>query len=125
MSLDIYLRGESKKVECYCHCCNNKHEREDRELYYANNITHNLGEMAEEAGIYKLLWRPEEIGIFKAQQLITPLRDGLNLLQSNPKKFKQFNPKNGWGNYDNFISFVEEYLKVCEKFPNANIKVSR
>ena len=33
---------------------------------YSANITHNLGKMAEEAGIYKHLWRPEEIGITKA-----------------------------------------------------------
>jgi hypothetical protein len=30
------------------------------------NITHNLGEMAKAAGIYMELWRPEEIGIIKA-----------------------------------------------------------
>jgi len=34
---------------------------------YDANITHNLGAMAEAAGIYKHLWRPEEIGITKAQ----------------------------------------------------------
>lgn len=44
---------------------------------FGSNITHNLGEMAEEAGIYKHLWRPEEIGITKADQLIAPLREGL------------------------------------------------
>lgn len=30
---------------------------------YSANITHNLGAMAEAAGIYLALWRPEEIGI--------------------------------------------------------------
>ena len=41
------------------------------------NITHNLCAMAEEAGIYKACWRPEEIGITKAAQLIEPLRNGI------------------------------------------------
>lgn len=29
---------------------------------FSANITHNLGEMADKAGIYKACWRPEEIG---------------------------------------------------------------
>jgi hypothetical protein len=37
---------------------------------YSDNITHNLGEMADAAGIYKALWRPEEIGITKAAELV-------------------------------------------------------
>lgn len=89
------------------------------------NITHNLGEMASEAGIYKCLWRPDEIGISKANQLIEPLRNGLKLLKDNPEKFKALNPPNGWGNYERFVSFVSEYLAACEKFPEANICISR
>ena len=30
--------------------------------------------MADEAGIYKYLWSPEEIGITKAEQFIEPLK---------------------------------------------------
>ena len=37
---------------------------------YSANITHNLGLMAEEAGIYQPLWRPEELGIKTAAGLI-------------------------------------------------------
>ncbi|MBK8772221.1 MAG: hypothetical protein IPM06_17610 [Rhizobiales bacterium] len=52
---------------------------------YASKITHNLNKMASAAGIYKHLWRPEEIGITKAAQLIEPLREGLALLLSDPR----------------------------------------
>ena len=44
---------------------------------FTSNITHNLGKMAEAAGIYKHLWCPEEIGITKAKQLIQPLKKDL------------------------------------------------
>jgi hypothetical protein len=125
MSLDVYLQGPPRKVDCWCSCCDNKHEREEREEYYSRNITHNLNTMAGEAGIYEALWRPEEIGITKAAELIEPLRKGLNALQSEPDRFKKHNPENGWGNYDGLVSFVRDYLRACEETPDAEIYVSR
>jgi len=92
---------------------------------YQANITHNLNKMAGEAGIYQALWRPEEIGITKAAQLIDPLRDGLALLESDPERFKALNPSNGWGSYESLVEFVRKYLAACEKYPQARIKVSR
>ena len=101
-----------------------KQDEESNEVYSAN-ITHNLNQMASEAGIYKYLWRPDEIGITKAEQLIQPLRDGLELLKSNPKRFKELNPENGWGDYEGLVSFVEKYLAACEKYPSAEVSVWR
>lgn len=92
---------------------------------YTRNITHNLNKMADEAGIYKHLWRPDEIGITKAGELIEPLKTGLALLKSNPERFKVFNPSNGWGSYSGLVSFVTEYLEACEQHPDATIEVSR
>lgn len=89
------------------------------------NITHNLGRMAEEAGIYKHLWRPEEIGITTAHQLIVPLREGLNKLLLEPERFKKFDPPNKWGSYEVLIKFVSDYLSACEESPSATVKVSR
>jgi len=43
---------------------------------YSANITHNLNEMAGAAGIYKYLWRPEEVGIYYAENLIDPFTKG-------------------------------------------------
>lgn len=92
---------------------------------YSANITHNLGRMAEEAGIYEALWRPGEVGITKAEQLIPLLRDGLTLLKSDPGRFKTFNPSNGWGTYDALRQFVADYLATCEEYPTAEVRVSR
>ncbi len=92
---------------------------------YDANITHNLGKMASEAGIYQHLWRPEEIGISFAKQLIEPLREGLALLKSDPERFKAFDAPNGWGTYKHFVPFVENYLEACETHPDAKVEADR
>jgi len=94
------------------------------EVYWAN-ITHNLNRMAEAAGIYKELWRPEEIGITKAAQLIDPLRAGLERLKADPEKYEAYNAANGWGMYKHFVPFVEKYLQACIDNPDADVSVSR
>lgn len=120
MSLDVYLR---KRKELKCEC-GRVHLLEEEEVYCAN-ITHNLRAMAEAAGIYKELWRPEEIGIEKASQLIQPLSTGLEKLKENPKKIEEYNAKNGWGLYEHFVPFVEEYLNACIENPDAIVSASR
>lgn len=99
-------------------------ENETNEVYSAN-ITHNLNNMAGEAGIYEHLWRPDEIKITKAKELIEPLRQGLHNLKSDPERYKKFNPENGWGSYDGLVKFVENYLNACYEYPDADVEVSR
>ena len=115
MSLDVHLMAEvntgaSEPVEV--------------ELFW-RNITHNLNTMADKAGIYKHLWRPEEIAIDTAEQLVDPLKIGLARLKSDPEEFKKLNPPNGWGDYDGLVAFVEDYLAACEKHPKAKVSVSK
>jgi hypothetical protein len=92
---------------------------------YSANITGNLSKMAAEAGLYQALWEPHLFGIFTAQQLITPLRDGLALLRRDPERFKPFNPENGWGNYEGLVQFIADYLAACEQHPTAKVSVWR
>ncbi len=99
-------------------------ERETNEVYEAN-ITHNLVPMAKEAGLYEYTWKPDEINIRKATELINPLREGLHALKSDPEYFKTFNPSNDWGDYETLVKFVEDYLNACYKYPDAEVSVSR
>lgn len=92
---------------------------------YDSNITHNLKKMAEAAGIYMHLWRPEEIGITKAEQLIVPLTNGLKWLKDCPEHFKAYDSPNGCGTYKHFVPFVENYLRACEENPDALVEASR
>lgn len=107
MSLDVYLI-EDRPVEIY-----------------TDNITHNLAPMAQEAGIYKCMWSPEDLGITKAKQLIEPLKKGLSVLQSDPDRFEKLNPANKWGSYHDLLRSVSEYLFQCEQNPEAMVRVCR
>lgn len=94
-------------------------------VVFAANITHNLNAMAQEAGIYGVLWHPEANGITKARQLIEPLRIGLALLESDPERFKAFDAENKWGTYDQFVPWIRSYVAACEANPDAEVSVSR
>jgi hypothetical protein len=91
---------------------------------FEDNITHNLGDMAEKAGVYNALWHPEELGVTRACYLVPYLKNGLERLKAQPEYFKTLNPENGWGNYDNLVEFIEKYMIACKENPNAEIWVS-
>lgn len=99
-------------------------ETETNEVFSAN-ITHNLGDMAMAVGIYEHLWRPEEIDIKKANQLIDPLRETLHKLKINPDEYKKYNPNNGWGSYDTLVTFISKYLDACYEYPESDVVVWR
>lgn len=99
-------------------------EEESNEVY-STNITHNLTSMADAAGLYYVLWRPEELNLSTAEEVIPLLEDGLENLKADPEKYEAFNPSNGWGSYDQLLITVEEYLSACRKYPDALIEVSR
>jgi hypothetical protein len=92
---------------------------------YSRNITHNLLKMAMAARIGECIWFPEEAGISTAGELIAPLTKGLQQLVAEPEKYRKFNPENGWGTYEVFVEFVEDYLGACKEYPDAGIEASR
>lgn len=107
MSLDVYLKNLAGQK------------------LYESNITHNLGVMARNAGIYGCLWRPEESGITHARQIVAPLSAGLSLLVTQKARFEEFNAPNGCGKWEHFIPFCAEYLQACRDHPDALVTVSR
>jgi len=122
------------------------HDKEGRTLYN-DTITHNLGKMARAAGCYETLWSPldslahlvlpsEQIceladhfealwqplgSTVLAVRLIPQLEVSLDILERHPDHFSAFNAPNGWGNYDNLVSFVRGYLDACKEFPDAEV----
>jgi hypothetical protein len=107
MSLDVYLKAV-RPVEVY-----------------QANITHNLNKMAEAAGLYQALWRPDEINLKLAGELIPLLEAGLERLEAEPAKYQKLNPSNGWGSYEGLVRFVREYLTACKENPDAEVSVWR
>ena len=117
----------------------------ETDFLFEANITHNLGEMADKAGIYEACWRPyylhpdfpkefdsyeeeyefEEAHTMLAKDIIQKLEKGYEDMKARPDYFKQFDSKNGWGLYIHFLPWVEKYLNACKSYPDAEISVSR
>ncbi len=112
MSLDVYL-------ENYCDHCKRS------EQVFEQNYTHNANKMADAAGLYACVWRPDEHGMELAEHIIELLKAGIELMKSDPERFKALEPANGWGSYDSFVPWLEKYLEACEANPKARIRVSR
>lgn len=105
MSLDVYL------------------ERVQKCDVFEANITHNLSIMAGNAGVYDACWHPENIADEPtAADIIPILEEGIKKLESDPEYFKQFDAKNGWGTYDDFVPWLKRYLEACREYPDATIR---
>lgn len=151
MSLDVYLNvkepirkmcssgifiredGQTKEIseeewvkrfgdQIPCRIAQSEETEETTEVYHAN-ITHNLNKMADACGLYKPLWRPDEIGIKTAKELIQPLAKGLAILIKEKEAMQVFNPSNGWGNYEALVRFTANYLLACIEYPDAEVGV--
>jgi hypothetical protein len=116
-----------------------------KEEVYSANITHNLGEMAEKAGIYEALWRPyrlkegynipekdyeaeykfEEANPVKANEIISIIEKGLEDMKARPEYYEKFNSPNGWGMYHNFVPWIERYLAALKEFPESQVVCNR
>jgi hypothetical protein len=103
------------------------------------NITHNLTDMAREAGCYLEMWHPEEIAAVRdpgrdpeksapapyARDMLPGLTRALNLLRYDVARLERFNPANGWGDLDSLRAFVVDYIVACRRYPDAIVRASR
>jgi hypothetical protein len=131
-STGIFVREDGKQKELsYEEACLkfpdydvNLYEEETNVVFHGN-ITHNLNRMAKFLGVYEVLWRPDEIGIFYANEVINPLREAIHKMKLTPDEYKKYNPANGWGSYEQLLELMEKYLEVCYIFPQSKIEISR
>ena len=137
-STGIWVRKEGKTVELtkqeaqerFPDAEINEIEIETTEFWHGN-ITHNLAKMAgnclswEDYILYDLLWRDEQPS-FDKWAYISYLSYCLNYLKDDPEYFKQFNPENGWGTYEQLCKFVEDFIKALIDMPEGSrIEYSR
>lgn len=123
MSLDITL---SKPGSMEYHKCPHCERWSDESIdVFDINITHNLNIMADLAGIYEVIWRPDELGVVFADEILPELEAGLRNLKSNPNEYRELNPENGWGSYEVLVEVVTAYIQACKENPNAVIEVDR
>jgi len=84
------------------------------------NISHYYRPIAANAGIDQYIWRPFELGINKAEQLIEPLQIGLTLLETVPAQFETFHGEN----FNQFVGQLRTYLEACKANPNAEVSAT-
>lgn len=89
------------------------------------NITHNMCEMARKAKVYECLWNPIENKMMLAEDIIEPLKKGIEKMESKPDYFKKFDPPNKWGSYDSFLKFCKEVLDAARRAPKSKIGISK
>jgi hypothetical protein len=98
---------------------------EETTVLYHGHITHNLVKMANAAGIYEVLWGPEENAIEKAAQLKVPVTKALERLYARPDLYCVHDDPGGWGTFETLCEFLEEVLAACYRWPDARVEASR
>jgi membrane carboxypeptidase/penicillin-binding protein PbpC len=81
--------------------------------------------MAQEAGVYEVMWRADEYKITHAKHMIYALEEGIKILEDDPEYFRKFEPENGWGNYEGLLGVAKQLLELCVANPEATVEVSR
>lgn len=111
MSLDFYLYETEKDFL----------DDNAEEIFWAN-ITHNLGPMWNEAGVYAALY---ETNGQQAKMIQATLEKGLVKMVLDRPRFEKHNSPNGWGLYKNALPFLQEVHEACKENPEAFIRISR
>jgi len=89
------------------------------------NITHNLVPMAKAAGLYEVVWRPDELASRQLRDLRPALLAGIDRMVEHAEKLKQLAPSNGWGTYESFMRALHQLLWVANTYPLAYVSPSR
>ena len=139
MGLDVEIKFKEPRQSnyflehpyIYSHLTEGDKANFTEESRWSANITHNLGEMADhvpvgDTTLYKACWRPEEIGIKTAGELLPLIVEGLHYMIDHRKELEQYNSPNGWGSYNGFMKFLLNYKEALEdNGPDCEIEVSR
>ena len=80
----------SLDIELY-YLVDTEQESPENHVVWHGNITHNLNVMAEKAGIYMEVWRPDEA--MRAFDIVSALGKAIKDLQARPSYYRKYNPK--------------------------------
>lgn len=82
------------------------------------NVTYNLGKMLRAAGFPE--WRA--LADTPAVEAGGMLRKVADTLKADPDRFREFNPPNGWGDFEGAVEFLESFATGCAEHPEATIR---
>lgn len=105
MSLDLFISPDPCK-----HCGRG----EDRLEF---NCTYNLSPMW-----YAIF--PGDDGMVQidgltGQEAIHKILTAINEMTDREEEMRELEPENGWGSYDEFLSFLRNLAEACIKYPNS------
>ena len=108
MSFDIYVKAKLEGVDQYV------------TLSDRLTPTYNLSKLIAMSTGWKISQREfngttEEIGKM--------LETGIQNLQNEPEKFRQYEAPNGWGTIEDALIFFNKLLVDCKEFPYGRIYV--
>src|SRR6266404_5138108 len=89
---------------------------------FGANITHNVSNMWAHAGCFHALYESQ---YKKAGEIILNLEASLKRMKENPEFYIARNPKNGWGNYNTALDFLQKVHDACVNHPKAEIWISK
>lgn len=92
-----------------------------RDHYLFDGITYNLPGMFQAACRGK---RFKDLEGMTGAQAGRVLRDGLQRLVSEPARFEEMNPANGWGDYDGLIQVMAKAAVMAARHPTGVVVFS-
>lgn len=120
MSLDLSLESIPGTSKCTCRC-GHEHVSVQSEIVFNSNMTHNVGNMLDAAGLYQILWHGD--GLVAGEQ-IGVLRRGLSAMLTDPERFKKMSASNGWGTYEQVVPWLTKVIVAFAANPTAIIHCS-
>lgn len=107
MSYDIYLCAKVEAVD------------ELVEIADVGNITYNVRELIEKSSGWSI-----SNGCNGATTHVSlMLERGIYELEENPRLYKQFEAKNGWGTVEETLQFFKAALEIIKCYPFAYVHV--
>lgn len=106
----------SYDISFYSHQCNcgQGHDR-----VFDRNYTYNIAKIAKEAG-----FSVNDFDGKNGAEIVAILDPAIERMNKNPDHFRQFNPPNGWGDFDSFVGLLEILLAHCHEYPSGYCRIS-
>ncbi len=83
-----------------------------------HNYTYNVSLMLQEAGL--------TVGALDGVLAGTArgiLDAAIEKMKADPNKYREMNPKNGWGHYEGALHWLEKIRGDCMRHPKATVRV--
>jgi hypothetical protein len=92
---------------------------EEAEVKYVGNITYNIAPMVKKACGMTFLDMEGKI----ATEVAQILKKGMVAMIERPEEFEALNPDNGWGNFEDLLSYMKLFWSLCRKHPSCVVEV--